>query len=501
MRRMSVVLPDNTQSDRDTAEVTPALVDAPKGLLPRQKLWLTIVIVTNLLLWLIPSDVVKQIANDEHVMLGRYSRKHFSWNLGVLVITAISLYIDWGRGQEYKRRWFRVIAMLIVTFPMLVVVDFVLRGPQQEHYVRDTPAYHRPPGFSFAAAYEDKPKAFRTYPNLRPGYDKIDCTMTIDERGYRNATKLDKCDVVALGDSFAEGSSVSDEHPWPVRLAQHSELSVYNLGMSGYDAFHYLASLKEHGLSLSPRYVVCMIYEGNDFRSAKSDRKRRKPSFSANLKRYTKQSPLTRAIDAFVINTFGPINSTAAVTGSEVVDWLPLLLPQGSEAARPYAFEPKQLRDLYITEEEFSADKHWLNPRGQLGQINELCREAGAQLFVVLAPTKAHVTIPLAGDGLPAVHVRTFTKYKYKHDLPEPAQFMTELLGRVESRENVVREWCERESIPFIGITVALRRAITEGKQVFFSYDQHWTPIGHDVVAEIIAQRLLQESASQAESR
>ena len=111
------------------------------------------------------------------------------------------------------------------------------------------------------------------------------------------------------------------------------------------------------------------------------------------------------------------------------------------------------------------------------------------------------LTIPLAADRLPAEHVRTFTKYKYKHDLPEPAQFMTELLGRVETRENVVRDWCERESIPFIGITDALRRAITEGKQAYFSYDQHWTPIGHDVVAEIIAQRLLQESASQSESQ
>ncbi len=500
---MSVVLPDNTQSDRDPAEVTPTPGDAPpahpKGMLPRQKLWLTIVIVTNLLLWLIPSDVVKQIANDEHVMLGRYGRRHFSWNLAVLVITAISLYIDWGRDEVYKRRWFRVIAMLIVMFPMLVVVDFVLRGPAQEHYVRDTLAYHRPPGFSFAATYEDKPKALRTYPNLYPGYDKIDCKMTIDERGYRNAANLDKCDVVALGDSFAEGSSVSDEHPWAVRLAEHSGLSVYNLGMSGYDAFHYLESLKEHGLGLQPRYVVCMIYEGNDFRSAKSDRKRREPSFSARLKRYTKQSPLTSAIDTFVINTFGPINSTGPVTGSEVVDWLPLFLPHGSTAARAYAFEPKQLRDLYITEEEFSADKHWLNPRGQLGQMNELCREAGATFFVVFAPTKAHVTVPLVGDRLPAEHARTFTKYKYKDDLPESEQFLSELLARVESRENVVRDWCERESIPFIGITDALRRAITEGKQAYFSYDQHWTPIGHDVVAEVIAQRLTQGAPRRVE--
>jgi len=494
---MPVVLPDNTQSGRDTAEVTPA---RPKGMLPRQKLWLAIVVVTNLLLWVIPSDVVEQIANDEHTMLGRYSRTHFSWNLAVLVVSAISLYIDWGRDEEYKRRWFRVVAMLVAICPMLIVVDFVLRGPEQEHYVRDTLAYHRPPGFSFAAVYEDKPNAFRTYPNLRPGYDKIDCTMAIDERGYRNAAKLDQCDVVALGDSFTEGSSVSDQHPWPVRLHERSGLSVYNLGMSGYDTFHTLEALREHGLGLKPRFVVCMIYEGNDFRSAKSDQKRREPSLSDELKRYTKQSPLINAIDALVINTFGPIHSKGPVAGSEVVDWLPLLIPPGGDVARAYAFEPKQLRDLYVTEGEFSKDKHWLNPRGQLGEMNELCRAAGARFFVAFAPTKAHVMLPLVGDRLPAEQVRTFTRYKYKADLPEPKQFLDELLARVESRESVVRDWCERESIPFIGVTEALRRAIAEGRQAYFSYDQHWTPIGHDVVAEVIAQRLMHDAASQAES-
>jgi len=495
---MPVILPNDTESDRGAAEVTPSPDLVPEttthGMLPRQKLWLTIVIVANLLLWLIPSDVVCQIANDEHVMLGRYGRQHFSWNLAVLVISAISLYIDRGRGEEYKRRWFRVIAMLIVVFPTLVVADFVLRGPH--YYVRDTLAYHRPPGFHIAATYQDRPKAFRTYPNLKPGFPPIDCTMSIDSRGYRNAKALDRCDVVTLGDSFAEGSSVSDEHPWPVRLAHYSGLSVYNLGMSGYDTFHYLESLKEYGLALSPRYVVCMIYEGNDFRSAKSDRKRREPSFSAKLKRYTKQSPILGAMDAFVINTFGRINATGPVAGSEPIDWLPLLLPRGSDSARAYAFEPKQLRDLYITEDEFAADKHWLNPRGQLEEMNELCRQAGAQFLVVFAPTKAHVTLPLVGDDLPAKDVRTFTEYKYKGDLPEPKQFMRELLDRVDSCEDVVRDWCARESIPFIEITSALRQAVAQGRQAYFSYDQHWTPIGHDVVAEVIAKRLTADTAN-----
>ena len=47
-------------------------------LIPRQKIWLVVVMATNLARWLIPSDVVEQIARDRHTMLGRYSRQHFT---------------------------------------------------------------------------------------------------------------------------------------------------------------------------------------------------------------------------------------------------------------------------------------------------------------------------------------------------------------------------------------------------------------------------------------
>lgn len=81
-------------------------------LIRRQKIWLTIIIVVNLALWIIPSDVVEQIARDRHVLLGRYSRAHFSWIVGMLIFSAISFYVDWSTGQTYQRRWFQVLATL-----------------------------------------------------------------------------------------------------------------------------------------------------------------------------------------------------------------------------------------------------------------------------------------------------------------------------------------------------------------------------------------------------
>ncbi|MFQ5591054.1 MAG: hypothetical protein ACE5HE_07830 [Phycisphaerae bacterium] len=467
-------------------------------LIPRQIIWLTIVIATNATLWAVPSNVVEQVARDRHTMLGRYSREHFSLNLGVLLISVVSFYVDWSTGRTYRKRWFQVIAVLLVLTPCLAVVDFLLRTPERAHYVKDEVAYHRPANSTFEVVFEDRPRAVRTYPSTPDGYGKVVCKYKSDARGFRNATGLDRYDVVILGDSFAEGSSVSDEHVWAVRLADRSGLSVYNLGMSGYDPFHYLHSLKRYGLALKPRVVLCMVYEGNDFRSTKSDLKRLHPSVSKRFKKYVKQSPIVGSLDDLLISTFGPINSTGALKGGEILDWLPLAIPPGPRA-KYYTFDPKQLRDLYESREAFSADKHWLNPRRQLNSMNQLCAEAGCRFVVVFAPIKAHVVMPPVGAALPPDKVRAFTALRYKKPLPAPAEFLRNLLERVDARESVMREWCEDEGILFLSVTVPLRDAALAGEQVYYTYDQHWTPVGHDVVARAVSQfiagRLLGEGS------
>ncbi len=463
--------------------------------IPRQKIWLAIVVITNLALWVIPSDVVEQIARDRHTLLGRYSRGHFTTILVVGLISVVSFYIDWSTGPAYKRRRLQVLAVLFMLVPSMIVIDYLSRSPAAAHYVRDGLAYHRPVNSEFEVVFEDKPKAARSFPGAPPGYGSIRCVGRTDGRGYRNAATLESCDVVVLGDSFAEGSSVSDEHPWPVLLAQLGGLSVCNLGMSGYDPLLYLAALKEHGPALRPKYVLCMLYEGNDFRSAKSDRKRKNPSFSKRLNRYFKQSPIVNAVDRGIIETFGPINRDGAVGGVEILDWLPLAIPEGP-SANHYAFEPKQLRDLYQDPKAFSLDRHWLNSRRQLTAMKAWCDEAGARFVLVYAPTKAHVMLPLVGDGLPADHVLAFTALQYKGELPDAATFLGDLLGRVEGRESVVAAWCGRESVAFVSTTEPLRAAAAAGRQVYFTYDQHWTPEGHETVARAVNALLAAESSS-----
>ena len=85
-----------------------------------------------------------------------------------------------------------------------------------------------------------------------------------------------------------------------------------------------------------------------------------------------------------------------------------------------------------------------------------------------------------------AAHEKAFAALRAKRKLPPPQQFLDELFDRLDTKESTLAEWCRGEGIAFVSLTLPLRRAAAEGKQVFYTYDDHWTLVGHDVVAEAI---------------
>jgi hypothetical protein len=74
--------------------------------------------------------------------------------------------------------------------------------------------------------------------------------------------------------------------------------------------------------------------------------------------------------------------------------------------------------------------------------------------------------------------------------LPPADKLLDVLLPRLDVQEFAIRDFCRTESIEFISLTEPLRRIIAEGAQAYFTYDSHWTPIGHKIVAETISQYL-----------
>jgi hypothetical protein len=468
------------------------------------KLLCVLLLIANVVGWLVPSNVLKLVAEQKDVILGRYSVDHFTWLVVGLFLSLLVIRLVGASPVVRRRRLFALTIGAMVIVPGLVIIDLVLRKftPDQYIMIKEGLAYHRPPGLETSFSYDDEPPTKRTYPNARGGSGRERIALNIDKRGFRNLFDKESYEFVVLGDSFAEGSSVTNLAAWPMVFARLQSADVYNLGMSGYDPQHYLAALKKYGAELNPKHVFCMIYEGNDFREAKwiENSETYRISTGERLKTAFKRSPLLYLANQFIRHQLGAVNSSGDFPGSELLSWMPVEVPS-KNGPTYYTFTPKYLSYHLADETMLRMGKRWPQVRQNLAAIRDECEKLGATLTVVFAPSKAHVVLPMA-KGLPADKVRGFAALKVNEEkLPESGeQFLKEMLANLSAMEDVTREFCEKEGIGFISITPALRDALRVGTQVYFTYDQHWTRKGQEAAAREVFIQWRTIQAGKAES-
>lgn len=450
--------------------------------------WIALgLLVAQAVAWAVPSNVFELIAREQPVLLGRYSRSHFYWLLGLLIATPVVLYVaSAGDAARLRRRTLRLLLVFAALLLAFVPADVVMRWLMPPNYVLDAAAYHRTPGLTLRTEHDDVPAPGIVYPNAGPGYGVVRCTLTTDRFGFRNPQNRDEYDLIALGDSFTEGSRVSDDQTWPARLERLTGAAAGNFGMSGYSPARSLAALRTVGLGCRPRVVLLLLYEGNDFRATETATE--VPTIG--LKTILRSSPLLVALERGIVRVMAGLNATPTDELRDRLSWLPIEI-RGGERPRYYAFAAKQLNELFITAEEYAASRSWQVARQVLADVREECRTAGARLVVVYAPVKARVVVPLVIDRLPIDKVRDFVAVRSRRSIPTGGEFVARLRDGLGAIEEVVRDRCERDDVAFISLTGALRRETAAGRQLYYSYDQHWTPIGHDVVATEIRARLI----------
>lgn len=455
----------------------------------RQWIITAAVLAGNLTGWLITTNVPRLVAHRREILLGRYAVGHFTVLLVVLPISVLGLILTWTRQENRRKRGKQFLAMTISVLLAACVLDLGLRLVQPRAYIPAGGIFHREPNTSFAGVTHDVPLTQYGYPNQRGGYPDIAYTLTVDGRGFRNGRTVSECDVLTLGDSFTEGSELSDDQTYPAVLARRTGKVVCNLGMAGAAPREYLATLKAVGLALKPKVAVVMIYEGNDFQPSAA---KRETTWWDEIERYRKNSPLVSVLKSVMIRTFGPIGAERMTDAPEghpfwPVVWMPVAVPAG-EQANYYAFKLKRLQGHWRTE-KFRQSAAYLATIEALGEINTLCRENGIRLIVLYAPDKPHVVLPCARERLAAGQVRAFMAYREKH-LPPAEEFLTEMIERLDTRQAALAEFCRGESIEFASLTRPLQERMQAGEQVYFTYDQHWTPIGARIAAEAVAKML-----------
>jgi hypothetical protein len=168
------------------------------------------------------------------------------------------------------------------------------------------------------------------------------------------------------------------------------------------------------------------------------------------------------------------------------VSWLPLAIPDGA-GAKYYDFELKSLMAHYNTVNKQTLLKiaGWQNTFAKLREMKQICLDNGIRLIIVYAPDKPHVLPPLVKNKLSAQQVHSFITLK-KKNLPLDNKLIDVLLSRLDVQESTMKEFCWHESIEFVSLTEPLRQGIMQGTQCYFTYDQHWTPPGHEIVAQVL---------------
>ncbi len=465
-------------------------------------------IVISIVAWFFPADIIQLIIRQRPVLLGRYSQGQFgSLFLGTLIFWGIA-------ASLFSKKSLRetLTNAILVTFSSVLTLVVVILGSKlfiKANYVEEDiegtrvieadinlrgVVRHRPPNQQYEYTIKDKPEHARSYPNAPPGYPPLHVKLTSDEKGYRNInTSLGKnasYNILVVGDSFAVGSNVSDLQAWPALMAEELHESIYNMGVSGANPHEYLNNLVHVGLQMQPKTVVVMIYEGNDFRatllSETEDQKH--TGFIAGLK----SSPLTRALRTLSQKHLETVNANAPVPGYQAaVGWMPLALEYGNKT-HYYSFRPKRLIYLDTTKEKFRASENWQATAQVIKDFKKLAETKEFKLVIAYAPSAPHVVLPAAQDKISAQQLRIFLAYENKN-LPAAGELKQRIFANLDAQEEVVAEYCRQQAISFVSTTKALQRHTAVGVQTYFTYDQHWTPEGNRIVADVIAEHLRRE--------
>ncbi len=281
-----------------------------------------------------------------------------------------------------------------------------------------------------------------------------------DANGFRNTDPWPtQADMVILGDSLTFGYGVEDRDSWPAIIARTlPHLSVVNLGLIGAGPEQYVRVYETFGTQLHPKVVIVGLYPDNDFWDAGLFAKwlksktggsymvwrnlgRITPSdtgvrrLSKQSQSFLKQHSLLFNLTEHARNLYRSRHAPRSLTLSDGTDMK--LWPKkfssrarGSKAAQP----------------EFQLVVQ------SLTRLQTLTTAQGAQLIILILPSKEHLYTPLLGETV-----------------PDPNLDLSNAL--------------EQLGINYLDLTPSFQSKVALGKALFFGIDSHPNRNGYALIA------------------
>ena len=284
--------------------------------------------------------------------------------------------------------------------------------------------------------------------------------------GFRDIGTHPPFKAVAVGDSFTLCDDVPAEACWGRHLADANWISIATLGVNGYSTLAEARILERYGRPLKPRLVMLGVFL-NDFKD------------NVNFEEWTRSGTDNFWVWLGRKRGRGP-------SGRWLADHSMIYrIIDGASRAR--GREIHKYKDEHV-DFVFRLDHWWLqlvkgverDPGWHLMQqafldMRKVATDMGADFVVLIFPSKEQIYWDLA---------RQFAPREANLNVDHPT--------------DVIRDFCQANSIKFCEFTGPLREQARHGRQLYHRISSHWNDEGNAVGAQVIARCLADQGVLDA---
>lgn len=291
--------------------------------------------------------------------------------------------------------------------------------------------------------------------------------------GLADASDGGRSDLLLVGDSFGVAAAALRPEGLQVALAHATGLVVHNLSLAGLGPIQENWLLETHGLATRdaadlPRAVLWLYFSGNDLTASYEPLLARRDG-----KRTWAEAWPERAKPALILPDLltARLGRRAAPPRPEPLPGFAFRRADGSTS--PVWFQPDYLRQLGWSRDEWEAHPVWAPVRDVLRSARDACEGRGVRFLLVYLPSKAEALLPSVVPD-PELARRTIGQLGNPAPAASDEALWAALLAGRHAQEELMRDFCARESIPFLSALPALEAQAARGELGYLVADTHW---------------------------
>jgi len=313
------------------------------------------------------------------------------------------------------------------------------------------------------------------------------------DRDYGYTKRAGVFRILVLGDSFTAGLQVSEAETFPKRLEAQlnqrypqTKFEVINAGVVGYGTHNQLAYYLHEGYKYQADLVLLAFFTGNDltdniwyslYRLEEGElvsvpATKREDSSSSNS---SQADSFFKKVRSFLYAHSRLYSVSIELLTFSAIQRAPglaqLLVSLGFvEITQPLV----NYGNLYVF--RHLPDEAWATSQALLLRLNQEIEAHGSQLLVVILPDETDVDEARRQDILKRYGHLTKAKTV---QAPPPTERLAQIL--------------QQAGIAYLSLLPALQRGHQAAQMpLYFRYDGHWTPAGHQIAGQAIFEYLIE---------